>query len=45
MKIYNGEKEKSERKSKRTTSQFVFAFGLNNVITEGENLEDSDYRV
>ena len=45
MKIYNGEKEKAERKSKRTTSQFVFAFGLNNVITEGENLKDSDYRV
>ncbi|MFN7043831.1 MAG: hypothetical protein ACK4M1_01435 [Flavobacterium sp.] len=45
MKIYNGEKDKVERKSKRTTSQFVFAFGLNNVITEGENLEDSDYRV
>ena len=45
MKIYNGEKDKAERKSKRTTSQFVFAFGLNNVITDGENLEDSDYRV
>ncbi len=30
---------------KRTTSQFVFAFGLNNVITEGENLKDSDFRV
>ena len=39
------QKNKSERKSKRTTSQFVFAFGLNNVITDGENLEDSDYRV
>src|SRR5574343_205029 len=45
MKIYNGEKDKVERKSKRTTSQFVFAFGLNNVITDGENFEDSDYRV
>ena len=45
MKIYNGEKDKAERRSKRTTSQFVFAFGLNNVITDGENLEDSDYRV
>ncbi|HLO72403.1 MAG TPA: hypothetical protein VK164_00545 [Flavobacterium sp.] len=45
MKIYNGEKDKAERKSKRTTSQFVFAFGLNNVITDGENFEDSDYRV
>lgn len=45
MKIYTGEQDKIERKSKRTTSQFVFAFGLNNVVTEGENLEDSDYRV
>ena len=45
LKIYKSDEEKAERKSKRTTSQFVFAFGLNNVITEGENLEDSDYRV
>ncbi|UGS23211.1 hypothetical protein [Flavobacterium channae] len=45
MKIYNGNEDKKERKSKRTTSQFVFAFGLNNVVTEGESLEDSDYRV
>ena len=31
---------------KRTTSQFVFAVGLNNLITEGgvSSLEDSDYR-
>jgi hypothetical protein len=37
-------KSKSER---RTTSQFVFAFGLNNVITEGSfsSLDDSDFRV
>lgn len=45
MKIYKGEKDKAERKSKRTTSQFVFAFGLNNVITKGENLKDSDFKV
>lgn len=45
MKIYKGEKDKAERRSKRTTSQFVFAFGLNNVVTDGENFEDSDYRV
>ena len=30
---------------KRTTSQFVFAMGLNNLITDGESLEDSDYKV
>ena len=34
-----------EYKERRTTSQFVFALGLNNVVTKGENLEDSDYRV
>ena len=30
LKIYNSAEEEIERKSKRTTSQFVFAFGLNN---------------
>ncbi len=45
FKIYNGEKEKIRRKSKRTTSQFVFAGGLNNLITEGEDFENSDFRV
>ena len=45
LKIYKSDEEKAERKSKRTTSQFVFAFGLNNVVTDGETLEDSDYRV
>jgi hypothetical protein len=44
FKIYNGEKDKIERKSKRTTSQFVFAMGMNNVMTEGESLSDSDFR-
>lgn len=45
LKIYKSDEEKAERKSKRTTSQFVFATGLNNVITEGESLSDSDFRV
>ncbi len=45
MKIYNGNEDKKDRKSKRTTSQFVFAFGLNNVITDGESLKDSDFKV
>ena len=45
LKIYKSDEDKIERKSKRTTSQFVFAFGLNNVITRGENLNDSDFRV
>jgi len=39
--------KKSNSNSKRTTSQFVFAFGLNNLVTDGDtgSLEDSDYRV
>jgi len=30
---------------KRTTSHFTFALGLNNVLTENEDLESSDFRV
>lgn len=45
LKIYNGDEDKFIKKSRRTTSQFVFAMGINNVITEGENLEKSDFRV
>lgn len=45
LKIYKSAEDKEERKRKRTTSQFVFAFGLNNLITKGRSLEDSDYRV
>lgn len=45
LKIYKSDEDKIQRKSKRTTSQFVFAMGLNNVITESENLENSDFRV
>ena len=30
---------------RRTTSHLVFAFGLNNVITEGESLDDSQFKV
>ncbi len=43
LKVYNGQEDKDERQSKRTTSQFVFAAGLNNVITDGE-VKDSDFR-
>lgn len=45
LKYYKTENERKERLSKRTTSQFVLAFGLNNLITQGENLENADYRV
>lgn len=45
LKYYKTEKERQDRLSKRTTSQFVFALGLNNLITKGENIEKSDFRV
>ncbi len=32
-------------KPKRTTSHFTFALGLNNVLTENKNLENSDFRI
>lgn len=36
-----------DRSESRTTSQFVFAVGLNNVVTDGDlsSVEGSDYRV
>jgi hypothetical protein len=40
--VYSPIKRKYDR---RTTSDFVLAFGLNNVITKGETLEDSDYKI
>ena len=45
LKIYSSVADKLERKSKRTTSQFVFAFGLNNAIPKDGDLENSDFRV
>lgn len=41
-KSYKHDKD-SIRGEKRTTSQFVFAMGLNNAMTDGK-LQDSDYR-
>lgn len=43
MKVYNGQSDKEVRQSKRTTSQVVFAAGLNNVVTN-KSLEKSDFR-
>lgn len=45
LKIYSSVADKMERKSKKTTSQFVFAMGLNNAIPEDGNIENSDFRV
>ena len=39
---YTPRKRKYDR---RTTSDFVLAFGLNNVITKGQSLEDSDFKI
>ena len=43
LKVYNGQADKDERQSKRTTSQFVFAAGLNNVVTN-ESVIKSDFK-
>jgi len=46
--IINGKKfniSKNVKYDRRTTSDVVFAFGLNNVITEGEGLDESDFRI
>jgi hypothetical protein len=43
MKVYNGQLDKESRQSKRTTSQVVFAAGLNNVVTS-KSVEKSDFR-
>lgn len=43
--FYIGPKNKKKKYDRRTTTDFVFAFGLNNVITEGESLQDSDFKV
>ncbi|PWH84358.1 hypothetical protein DIS18_07435 [Algibacter marinivivus] len=42
IKITN--KNKPKKYDLRTTSDFVIAFGLNNAIIEGENLDDSPYK-
>lgn len=37
---------KKERKyDRRTTSDLVFAFGFNNVITKGESIDDSQFKI
>lgn len=43
MKVYDGQEDKQNRQSKRTTSQIVFAMGLNNVTTNG-SVSKSDFR-
>ena len=37
--------DKPKKYDRRTTSQFVFAIGFNNVLIDGQNLEDSPYKL
>ncbi len=43
MKVYHGNEDKENRQSKRTTSQIVFAAGLNNLVTN-DKVDKSDFR-
>jgi hypothetical protein len=43
MKAYNGQKDKDRQQNKRTSSQFVFAIGVNNLATEG-SVANSDFK-
>ena len=44
--LYIGSKKRKPRKyDRRTTSDLVLAFGLNNVITEGQSFDDTPYKI
>lgn len=43
--IDNGEGRKISNHDRRTRSDFVFAFGLNNALADGRSLEDSPYKI
>ncbi len=43
--LHIGPRDKPRPYDRRTTSDFVLAVGFNNVITEGESLEDSDFKI
>jgi hypothetical protein len=45
--IYFGEKsqDKPRKYDRRTTTDVVFAFGFNNALIEGQDLEDSPYKI
>ncbi len=38
-------KRRQDQKTRRTTNEFVLAFGLNNAIIEGQSLDDSPYKI
>ena len=44
--IYIGQREKKPRKyDRRTTSDLVFAIGFNNALIDGQDLDDSPYKL
>ncbi|UQD57660.1 hypothetical protein FLAK523_01150 [Flavobacterium sp. K5-23] len=43
LKVYNGQDDKLKRHYKRTTSQIVFATGLNNLVAD-KSIQKSDFR-
>jgi hypothetical protein len=44
--VYLKHKDSTTKKyDRRTSSQFVFSFGLNNAIIDGQSLEDSPYKI
>ena len=43
--VFLGKTNKPKKYDRRTTSAFVLAVGLNNVITEGQSLNDSDFKI
>jgi hypothetical protein len=41
----NKKDDKPKKYDRRTTSDFVLAFGLNNAIVEGESFDDTPYKI
>lgn len=46
LRFLEGDKENKRKRNKRTTTQFLFALGVNNVLTNNEfgSLNDSEYK-
>ncbi|WP_109851612.1 hypothetical protein [Aquimarina sp. AU58] len=42
---FGSDKDREIPYDRRTTSNLVIAFGLNNAIVEGQSLDDSDYKI
>lgn len=44
-KVINRRKNRKPERYRRTRSDFVFAWGLNNALSDGRSLDDSPYRI